>query len=180
VRKRVHEHIRFGVVVELDPITTDLADLLIQPLHVIIKAEKKPRVVVDLSRNLNTHLEYEYFQYSCANDAVEASHPGCWYDKLDLTNCFLSFPLHPSGRRYFCFRFEGRLYQVIHIPFGLSIAPRVCTLLLSVLAFALTRAGILHVRYLDDFFLIGATRQSLNSSSQLSQSSPARPDGLVS
>ena len=155
VRKRLHEYIRFGAVVELDPLTTDLADMLVQPLHVIIKAEKKPRVVVDLSRNLNDHLEYEHFTYSCVDDAVEASYPGCWYGKLDLTNCFLSFPLHPSVRRYFCFRFDGRLYQFTHMPFGLSIAPRVCTLLLSVVAFALTRAGIRHVRYLDDFFLIG-------------------------
>ena len=158
----LQEYIRFGAVVELDPLTTDLADLLIQPLHVIIKADKKPRVVVDLSRNLNTHLEYEYFQYSCVDDAVEASYPGCWYGKLDLTNCFLSFPLHPSVRRYFCFRFEGRLFQFIHMPFGLSIPRRVCTLLLSVVAFALKRANIRHVRYLDDFFLIGASSEEVS------------------
>jgi hypothetical protein len=162
VRKRLHEYIRFGAVVELDPLTTDLADMLVQPLHVIIKAEKKPRVVVDLSRNLNTHLEYEYFQYSCVDDAVEASYPGCWYGKLDLTNCFLSFPLHPSVRRYFCCRFDGCLYQFTHMPFGLSIAPRVCTLLLSVVAFALKRAGIRHVRYLDDFFLIGSSSKEVS------------------
>ena len=161
VRKRLHEYIHFGAVVELDPLTVDVSDLFIQPLHVIIKADKKPRVVVDLSRNLNTHLEYEYFQYSCVDDAVEASYPGCWYGKLDLTNCFLSFPLHPSVRRYFCFRFEGRLYQFTHMPFGLSIAPRVCTLLLSVVAFALKQAGIRHVRYLDDFFLIGASSEEV-------------------
>ncbi len=71
------------------------------------KTGKKPRLVIDLSRNLNDHLEYEYFTYSCVDDAVEASHPGCWYGKLDLSNCFLSFPLHPSVRKYFCFRFEG-------------------------------------------------------------------------
>jgi hypothetical protein len=49
---------------------------------------------------------------------VEASHPGCWYGKLDLSNCFLSFPLHPSVRRYFCFRFDGRLYQFTHMRLG--------------------------------------------------------------
>jgi hypothetical protein len=162
VRTRLREYVQFGAVVELDPATADLADLLVQPLHVIIKAEKKPRVVIDLSRNLNAHLEYEYFQYSCVDDAVEASYPGCWYGKLDLSNCFLSFPLHPSVRRYFCFRFDGRLYQFTHMPFGLSIAPRVCTQLLSVVAFALTRAGIRHVRYLDDFFLIGASSEEVS------------------
>ena len=69
---------QFGAVVQLptDAHRTD-DGLRIQPLHVIIKAGKKPRLVIDLSRNLNDHLEYEYFQYSCVDDAVEASHPGC-------------------------------------------------------------------------------------------------------
>ena len=65
---------------------------------------------------------------------------------LDLSNCFLSFPLHPSVRKYFCFRFEGALYQFTHMPFGLSTAPRVCTQLLSVVNFALSELGIRVIR----------------------------------
>jgi hypothetical protein len=91
------------------------------------------------------------------DDAVEAAWPDCWFGKLDLTNCFLSFPLHPSALPYFCFKFEGKLYQFTHMPFGLSTAPRVCTQLLSVVAFALSQQDIRPVRYLDDFFTIGAT-----------------------
>ena len=138
VRTWLHEYMQFGAVVQL-PTDAHLTDssLRIQLLHVIIKTSKKPRLVVDLSRNLNDHLEYEYFNYSSVDDVVEASHPGCWYGKLDLSNCFLSFPLHPSVRKYFCFRFEGALYQFAHMPFGLSTAPRVCTQLLSVVNFAL-------------------------------------------
>ena len=114
VRTRLREYMQFGAVRRL-PTDAHLSDssLRIQPLHVIIKAGKKPRLVIDLSRNLNDHLEYEYFNYSSVDDAVEASHPGCWYGKLDLSNCFLSFPLHPSVQKYFCFRFEGELYQFI-------------------------------------------------------------------
>ena len=129
VRRRLDEYISFGAVIAL-PADADLTGMCIQPLHVIIKDGKKPRLVIDLSRNLNGHLEYEYFNYSSVDDAVEASHPGCWYGKLDLSNCFLSFPLHASVRKYFCFRFEGALYQFTHMPFGLSTAPRVCTQLL--------------------------------------------------
>ena len=90
--------------------------LHIQPLHVIIKHGKKPRLVIDLSRNLNDHLQYDYFRYSCVDDAVKESSPGCWHGKLDLSNCFLSFPLHPSVRKCFCFRFEGELYQLTSMP----------------------------------------------------------------
>ena len=179
VRARLREYMDFGAVVQL-PTDAHLADdsLRIQPLHVIIKAGKKPRLVIDLSRNLNDHLEYEYFTYSCVDDAVEASHPGCWYGKLDLSNCFLSFPLHPSVRKYFCFRFEGALYQFTHMPFGLSTAPRVCTQLLSVVNFALSELGIRVIRYLDDFFLINATEEGVARHLLLAQST-IRQFGLV-
>ena len=179
VRTRLHEYMQFGAVVRLDS-NADCLDssLRVQPLHVIIKDGKKPRLVIDLSRNLNDHLEYEYFNYSCVDDAVEASHPGCWYGKLDLSNCFLSFPLHPSVRRYFCFRFEGELYQFTHMPFGLSTAPRVCTQLLSVVNFALAELGINDIRYLDDFFLIAASEGDMAQHLLLAQSA-IRQFGLV-
>ena len=179
VRKRLYEYMQFGAVVQLaaDADSTD-ASLRVQPLHVIIKTGKKPRLVIDLSRNLNDHLQYNYFTYSCVDDAVEASHPGCWYGKLDLSNCFLSFPLHPDVQRFFCFRFEGELYQFTHMPFGLSTAPRVCTQLLSVVNFALAELGIRDIRYLDDFFLIAATEADMTQHLLLAQSA-IKQFGLV-
>jgi hypothetical protein len=171
VRDRLREYMQFGAVIELPSDTSLTAEgLRVQPLHVIIKEGKKPRLVIDLSRNLNDHLEYEYFHYSSVDDAVEASHPGCWYGKLDLSNCFLSFPLHPAARKYFCFRFDGRLYQFTHMPFGLSTAPRVCTLLLSVVNFALAEQGITDIRYLDDFFLIGESSSTITQHLIMAQS----------
>ena len=171
VRTRLLEYMQFGAVIQL-PSDAHLTNdgLRIQPLHVIIKAGKKPRLVIDLSRNLNDHLQYEYFTYSCVDDAVEASQPDCWYGKLDLSNCFLSFPLHPSVRKYFCFRFDGKLYQFTHMPFGLSTAPRVCTQLLSVVNFALAELGITDIRYLDDFFLIAASYDEMARHLSLAQS----------
>lgn len=179
VRTRLREYMQFGALLRLPADTPLLTEgLRIQPLHVIIKAGKKPRLVIDLSRNLNDHLQYEYFRYSCVDDAVEASFPGCWYGKLDLSNCFLSFPLHPSVQKYFCFRFEGELYQFTHMPFGLSTAPRVCTQLLSVIQFALAEKGITDIRYLDDFFLIAKTEKDMARDLPLAQS-VIRQFGLV-
>ena len=127
----------------------------VQPLHVIIKEGRKPRLVIDLSRNMNAHLEYQYFSYSSVREAVELASPHCWFSKLDLSNCFLSFPLHPSVWPHFIFRFEGQLYQFTSMPFGLSSAPRICTELLSVVAFRLTlEATERNLRFLDDFLLI--------------------------
>ena len=160
VRARLREYIDFGAVIPL-PLDTH-CPFGVQPLHVIIKPDKKPRLVIDLSRNLNDHLRYEYFSYSSVRDAAELSTPGCWYGKLDLSNCFLSFPLHPSAQPHFIFRFDGRLYQFVRMPFGLASAPRVCTLLLSVVAYKLTVSGIQRlIRYLDDFLFVADSREAM-------------------
>ena len=160
VRSRLRQYIDFDAVIELPP--EHPCPYGIQPLHVIIKPNKKPRLVIDLSRNLNQHLTYKYFSYSSVQEAAEASTVNCWYGKLDLSNCFLSFPLHPEAWPHFIFRFEEKLYQFRRMPFGLSTAPRICTLLLSVVAHRLTREQRLKlIRYLDDFLFITATQAEM-------------------
>src|SRR5205085_12243519 len=59
VRARLLDYIDFGAVVRL-PAGTQLLHGL-QPLHVVVKPDKKPRLVIDLSRNLNAFLKYQYF-----------------------------------------------------------------------------------------------------------------------
>jgi hypothetical protein len=168
VRARLQEYIAFGAVVSLpDSLPQPFG---IQPLHVIIKPGKKARLVIDLSRNLNDHLRYEHFSYSNVIEAAEASWQGCWYGKLDLSNCFLSFPLHVSAHPHFIFRFEEQLYGFVNMPFGLASAPRICTLLLSVVAHALTRRHLLpFVRFLDDFLFISNTETRMCSMLMLSE-----------
>ncbi len=156
VRSRLVEYIQFGAIIQL-PVSYQPS--LVQPLHVIIKDGKKPRLVIDLSRNLNQHIEPVRFKYSSISDAVRLSFKGCWYAKLDLSNCFLSFPLHPSVLKYFIFALDGHHYQFIRMPFGLSPAPRICTELLSVIAFVLRHYSIIFVRYLDDFLIIGQSAE---------------------
>ena len=160
VRSRLIEYIAFGAVIQL-PDTVQ--PKIVQPLHVIIKKNKKPRLVIDLSRNLNDHLPSVPFSYSTVESAVKQSYQYCWYAKLDLSNCFLSFPLHPSVLKYFIFQLDQHYYQFIRMPFGLKPAPLVCTQLLSVIAFALQQQSIVIVRYLDDFLIIG---QSFNQVQQ--------------
>ena len=164
VRARLHDYMEFGAVIRLSAGT--VPELGIQPLHVVVKPDKKPRLVIDLSRNLNQFLKYEYFSYTTLDDAVDISFPSCWYGKLDLSNCFLSFPLHPDVQRYFVFEFEGHLYQFIRMPFGLSTAPLICTQLLSVVAFALHQYGARFSRYLDDFLFVEPTSTKLAATLQ--------------
>ncbi len=149
VRERLAEYMEWGAVCLLPS-----APARIQPLLVIIKLGRKPRLCIDLSRNLNEYLVVPQLSYSSVTHAVQLSYPGCWYCKLDLSNCYLSFHLHSSAIEHFAFAFEGKYYCFVRMPFGLSSAPYICTELLSVVAHSLTQRGIVLVRYLDDFLLI--------------------------
>jgi hypothetical protein len=168
VRSRLRQYMEFNAIIELQP--DHPCPYGIQPLHVIIKPGKKPRLVIDLSRNLNQHLIYKYFSYSSVQEAAEASTVNCWYGKLDLSNCFLSFPLHPEAWPHFIFRFDGKLYQFTRMPFGLSSAPRICTLLLSVIAHRLTQEQFFKlIRYLDDFLFVTNTQADMERCLSLAQ-----------
>jgi hypothetical protein len=130
---------------------------IVQPLHVVTREGRKPRLVLDLSRNLNDLLDNEHFSHQTLLDAVAHSYPQCWYGKMDLANCFLSFDVHPDSRRYLAFELDGTFYRFKRLPFGLSSAPFWCDMFLRVIDFALRERGICHVRYCDDFLLIGAS-----------------------
>jgi hypothetical protein len=177
VRARLTSYMEFGAVVHL-PADVDLSSVSVQPLHVIIKPQKKARLVIDLSRNLNGYLQHTHFSYENVDTAVSLSKRDCWFGKLDLSNCFLSFPLHPSVYKHFIFSFEGSHYQFIRMPFGLSTAPLVCTQLLSVVSFALSSLSITHTRYLDDFLLIAAPKLRMQHDLSTAQQEIAR-FGLV-
>jgi hypothetical protein len=154
VADRIAEYISIGAIQVLNPESTSSIPF-VQPLHVVIKDGKKPRLVIDLSRNLNDLLSNDSFNYTSIRDAVRISSDQCYYSKLDISNCFLSFPLHPSMYKYFVFQFNSVYYQFVRLPFGLSTAPRICTLMLSVIEFVLTQQYQLSsVRYLDDFLFV--------------------------
>lgn len=134
----------------------------VQPLHAVLKPGKDPRVCVDLSRNFNDYLPDVPFHMASVQSAVDlalqcggAPH----FVKLDISSCFLSFPLHPDDLHYYVCKAGGDYIQFLRMVFGLKSAPRVASLLLDVVSSALADAGVAHVRYLDDFFLVATTAE---------------------
>jgi hypothetical protein len=132
---------------------------IVQPLHVVIKQGKKPRLVIDLKQNLNEEIEAEAFRYQSFNQAVHKSFPGCFYFKMDLSDCFLSFDVNESSRRFLAFELDGEYHQFKKLPFGLCTSPLWCERFLSIVDYELARQGLSHVRYVDDFLCITKTKQ---------------------
>jgi hypothetical protein len=118
-------------------------------------------LVIDLSRNLNDELSCDSFSLPSFQQAVLASSPCCFYGKMDLSDCFLSFDVHPDSRRYLAFELDGKFYRWKKLPFGLKTSPFWCEEFLHVIDFAIKARGVHHIRYVDDFLFIGASREEI-------------------
>ena len=130
------------------------------PLLAIVKPGKKPRLCLDLSRGYNEYIKKRSFKYLSLEAAVEWSEPGCWYYKLDLSSCFLSFPLTKEASDMMAFKFGRDYWKFTSMPFGLASAPRLVSALLDVVSAKLHDEGIRMTRFLDDFLGICSSEQA--------------------
>jgi len=153
---QIEAYNRLGVISKVDGIPA-----LIHPLLAVVKEGKKPRLCLDLSRNFNEFLPKKHFKLLATQAAVDLSEPNCFYGKLDLSSCFLSFPLAPSLAKLMAFSFKGEYFQFDNMPFGLSPAPRIASSLLDIVSARLHEQGVRHTRYIDDYLFIGATPQAI-------------------
>ena len=113
----------------------------VQPLHAVVKPGKSARVVFDLARNFNDMLVDEPFGMASVQDAVDltmqAGHQP-WFAKLDISACFLSFPIHPDDLQFFYCQEGGDFFQFLALVFGRKDAPRVVSWLLDVVSVEIT------------------------------------------
>ena len=79
------------------------APAILQLLHVVSKAGKKHMLVLDFSRNINELVCAQSFKCQTFQDVMEMSSQVCFYGKMDLVDCFLSFDLHPDSRHLLAF-----------------------------------------------------------------------------
>ena len=129
----------------------------IQPLHAIVKENKKVRLVVDFSRNLNEFLVQETFKYATTQDAVNISTLNDWYVKADITNCYISFPISKETAEFCIIKLGHKYYKFVTMPFGLGSAPLICTKLLAVIQSVMESRGCKLIRYLDDTLFVAST-----------------------
>lgn len=143
--------------------------VVVQPLHVVVKADRKPRLVLDLSRNFNDFIQDEPLVYEDLTAAMDLVFPKCYFGKHDLADCYLSFPVHESSRKWLAFELAGKYYRFTRLPFGLKTAPRSCTMLLDIVSWVLRSRGVRHVRYLDDFLYVGATAEEVRRNMRVAE-----------
>ncbi|CAJ0939098.1 unnamed protein product [Ranitomeya imitator] len=93
------------------------------------------------------------------SSAIKILFPDCFMAAIDLKDAYYHVPIHRAYQNFLrvAVFVQGQLkhYQYAALPFGLSIAPRIFTKLMSEVMSFLRSRDIVIVPYLDDFLVIG-------------------------
>lgn len=123
------------------------------PLHAVVKTDST-RTVIGAHVEINPALKPRPFRMSSVASAEALMQPGCMLYKLDVSDAFLSWRLHPEAQRHLAFTWRGEVWYFTCLPFGLKCAPFFCDLMMRVLCSTFVNLNVLYVQYCDDILLI--------------------------
>ena len=129
-------------------------------LFLVMKASGTWRPVLDVSR-LNKFVTKTKFSMETTQSVLQSIQKGDWMVSMDMKDAYFHIPIHPESRKYLRFTFDSKVYQFRALCFGLSTAPQVFTRVLAPLAKIIHLAGFKIVLYLDDWLVIGRTREEV-------------------
>ena len=129
-------------------------------IFVVPKATGGWRPIIDLS-SLNKFLLVPTFSMETAESIRAAIPPDSWVASLDLKDAYFHVPVHPSVRKYLRFAYQNRVWQFKALPFGLSPAPWIFTMVVRELQVLAHRKSIFLHQYLDDWVVRHLQLQTL-------------------
>lgn len=150
-------------VIELDPCPTQPG--LVSPVFLIPKAEPgKFRLCHDL-RVLNAALPKRQFRMEGWHSVRDALRPRDLLTKIDLRQAYHTIPMAEEHRRFLRFQWGAEMWRFRALPFGLSTAPWIFTMIMRA-ALSSLRRRIRLVVYLDDILVMSETAESAVADTQ--------------
>ena len=128
-------------------------------LFVVPKKDGGFRPVINLKRINKEFLEPPHFRMDGLKEVAILLRPGDWAASVDLKDAYFHIPLNRRSRRFLRFGWKKKLYQFLVLPFGLSTAPFVFTMVTKPIVAFLRSRGIRVLFYLDDILVIGKTKE---------------------
>ena len=120
----------------------------ISSLFVVPKKGEGHQPVINL-KPLNMFLPYEHFKMESINMLKDLLRKDDYLVKIDLKDAYLTIPIWKGHQKYLRFLY---LLEFACLPFGL-------TKLMKPVLSILRQSGVRLVAYLDDFLIMGETRQ---------------------
>ena len=122
------------------------------------KDSEEKRVILDLS-HLNKFIRCDKFKMVTVNQVRTLVRTSDFTCSIDLTDAFWHVPIAFPFRAWLGFALGRKRYRFKVLPFGLSIAPRVFTKLVTAALNQLRLKGVQIVAYLDDLLVWARTRE---------------------
>lgn len=120
------------------------------------------RPIINLKR-LNSFLDVKHFKMEGINTLRDVLQKGDWMGKLDLSDAYLTVPIHIDDRKYLKFQWKNRYYQFKSLPFGLATAPRTFTKLMKPIVSEMRNMGVRLIVYLDDILILAQSPELLKT-----------------
>ncbi|XP_011866158.1 PREDICTED: uncharacterized protein LOC105561098 [Vollenhovia emeryi] len=152
--KEISRLILKGAVAKVEP----SQDQFLSPFFLIKKASGGMRFILNL-RKLNSYLLPPHFKMEDWRTVVRLMLPNFNMASIDLEDAYLLVPIHPSHRRFLRFQWGGSTFEFTALPFGLATAPYIFTKIMRPVVRALREKGFQSIVYVDDFLLLGASRE---------------------
>jgi hypothetical protein len=110
VRKQIQDMLNDGII-EL------LSSSYINPLTIVMREGKSPRICVD-ARRVNTYMLPDRAKVPPIQELLQQFHGSQSITSVDLSSAFLQIPLKEGSRKYTAFLFESQGYQFTRTPYG--------------------------------------------------------------
>ena len=120
------------------------------------KKNGKLRPVLDLSV-LNLRIRTPTFHMETLDKVVVMITQIMWATSLDVTDAYLSVPIHLWYQKYFCFILNGVVYMFVRMPFGLTTAPWAFSRIMRPIKYHLRLRGVTVSSFIDDFLILAVT-----------------------
>ena len=72
---------------------------------------------------LDDHIYNQPFKMEGLENLIYLPNPGDYFVKIDLSDAYLSIPVHEDSQQYLAFIFDQVTYAFKTMPFGLNVAP---------------------------------------------------------
>ena len=130
------------------------------------KDSAEDRLILDLSQ-INLFIHCPSFKMLTLKEVKMLLPIGYWTVSIDLKDGYWHIPVAPNKRPFLGFRYRNQDWQFRAMPFGLNIAPRTFTKVMTQVTKELSQMGIWCLIYLDDLLIIAPTREECINHTQL-------------
>jgi hypothetical protein len=122
---------------------------VINGLGVVVNRKGKKRLILD-ARYINLFDQYEKFKYERLSDVPTYLQQTDVIALSDFKSGYHHLKMHPSAFKFLGFQFDNQVYYFSHLPFGLSCACRVYTIIMGEVYRPLRQSGLRMTYLIDD------------------------------